>query len=127
MNNQDKIRHAVKLWIEQQNVVAQQLGISPAGLNKMLSGASALPLPRFLQLVVATHPSQNEVDQVFALYLEDLGLSPSSLRLIARDKGEEGDIRARIHAMVDQIPDAKLPVLAPLVEMMVAQHDDGDK
>ena len=63
-----------------------------------------------------------QADEAFRLYLADLDIPTSALRLIANGGGNSSpSIRARIHALVDQVPEEKLSVLEPILKMMVVK------
>lgn len=123
-----KIKESVLQWLDcadmPQKDLAEKLSISPPSLNHMLKGDAPFPLSRFLQTAYILAPGEAEVNRVFALYLEELEIPAEAIRIQLRQGGgiQQQDLRARIHAMVDQISDDKLPVLAPLVEMMVEKE-----
>ena len=121
-NTNTELRKLVSGWVQQQNTTAKELGISPAGLNKMLKGVSPLPFSRFLQLGYYLRPPQNEVDRAFGLYLQELNLPEDGLRLTRKSGMTEtaalDDRRARIHAMIDQLSDEQLAGLEPMLAML---------
>ena len=124
----NELREIVSGWIKQQNTTAKELGISPAGLNKMLTGATPLPVTRFLQLVYYLRPPQNEVDRAFGLYLQELNLPEDGLRLTRKSGMAEtaalDDRRARIHAMIDQLSDEQLAGLEPMLAVLLANKTE---
>lgn len=120
MSNQETIRTLIGGWIPQQNETARKLGMTPSGLNQMLSGVSLFPFTRFLQLVNLLKPEQDQVDKVFELYLEDLGIPHNVMRLVVTG-AKTGDLRARCHALLDQAPDSALPAILSMLEFSVSK------
>ena len=118
MSNQEAIRNLIGQWIPQQNETARKLGMTPSGLNQMLSGASLFPFTRFLQLVNLLKPEQDQVDKVFELYLEDLGIPRDVMRLVVTG-AKAGDLRSRCHALLDQAPDSALSAILAMLEFSV--------
>ena len=123
---QDQIRKIITNWIScaeiNQKELAEKLGIAPPSFSTMLSGKIALPLSRFLQIVFLLKPKQSEVDQVWELYLEELNIPKTALRLIESTVTNQTDNRKRVHEFVDQLPDTQLLALKTLLEGMVGQH-----
>lgn len=117
-----KIAEIVKGWIDasdySQKDLAQKNDLTPASLCKFLSGDCDFPLPRFIQLVAILHPDQAEIDDAFAEYLDELNV-PRGLLQLKLSGNQKGSLRARIHELVDQVPEEKLTVLEPVLKMMV--------
>lgn len=93
----------------------------------MLSGAAPLPITRFLQIVNVLHPSQDEINKVWQLYLDELGLSATILKLTLAYNAPK-DLRSKMHALIDVIPLEQLAVLEPLLENMAQKynHKNGE-
>lgn len=128
-NSGTEIKSIVYSWVRssflQQKEISEKMDMTPAAINKMLKGDADLPLPRFMQLVHILHPSQDEVDQVFAFYCEDLKIPSSSMRLVINGISglpQTTDRRARIHALVDRLTEKQLEALEPVITMMATQE-----
>lgn len=126
-----KIKLSILQWVNQgeisQKELAEALNISAPSLSKMLSGAAPLPITRFLQIVNVLHPSQDEINKVWQLYLDELGLSATILKLTLAYNAPK-DLRSKMHALIDVIPLEQLAVLEPLLENMAQKynHKNGD-
>lgn len=81
-----RIGKKVAKWVDSQKEFAEEIGISSTAANSMLNGRAKFPLTRFLQTIYYLNPPQEEVTEVFNLYLEDLNLPPDSLKI------QHGDI-----------------------------------
>ena len=70
---------------------------------------------------------ENEINRIFSVYLSDLAIPANAVRLQFRrgDCRKKQDLRARIHALVDQIPDDKLAALEPMLSIMAAQDKES--
>ena len=126
-----KIKLSILQWVNQgeisQKELAEALNISAPSLSKMLSGAAPLPITRFLQIVNVLHPSQDEINKVWQLYLDELGLSATILKLTLAYNAPK-DLRSKMHALIDVIPLEQLAVLEPLLENMAQKynHKNGE-
>lgn len=76
-----KIAKKVSQWVISQTELAKALGMASPSINSMLNGKKNLPLNRFLQIVHELNPPQNEVDEVFNLYLNKFDLPVNSFRI----------------------------------------------
>lgn len=77
-----KIGKKIAEWIDSQRQVAQEAGITPSAISSYVTGKRQLPLYRFLQIVNTVKPPQEDVDDIFNFYLEDLGIPSSAIRLL---------------------------------------------
>lgn len=69
------------MWVISQTDLAKALGMTSPSINSMLNGKKRLPFNRFLQIVHKLNPPQNEVDEVFNLYLNKFELPVNSFRI----------------------------------------------
>jgi hypothetical protein len=76
-----KIGKKVSMWVISQTDLAKALGMTSPSINSMLNGKKRLPFNRFLQIVHQLNPPQNEVDEVFNLYLNKFELPVNSFRI----------------------------------------------
>lgn len=77
-----KIGKKVAKWIGNQSKLAQELGINSAAISCFIRGDRQLPLNRFIQIVNIKKVPQADIDEIFNLYLEDLGVPANSIRLV---------------------------------------------
>ena len=77
-----KIGREVAKWIDSQTQIAQEMGIASSAISSYISGKRQLPLPRFLQIVHNAQPPQDDIDDIFNMYLEDAGIPHGALRLL---------------------------------------------
>lgn len=77
-----KIGKKVAEWIDNKSKLAKETGITPAALSCFISGQRRLPLNRFIQIVYQAKPAQEDVDEIFNIYLDFLGIPEDSLRLL---------------------------------------------
>lgn len=126
-NMQDQIRQIIANWIScadiSQKELAEKLGIAPPSFSTMLSGKIALPISRFLQIIYFLHPEQSEIDCVWELYLKELNIPKTALRLVTNTGASQIDDRKRVHELVDQLPDIQLLALKTLLEGMVKENE----
>ena len=80
-----RIGKKVANWVDSQKEFAEEIGISSTAASSMLNGRAKFPLPRFLQTIYYLNPPQEEVADVFNMYLEDLNLPPDSLKILHGD------------------------------------------
>ena len=85
-----KIGRKVAKWIDNQSKLAQELGINSAAISCFISGKRQLPLNRFIQIINTQKPPQEDIDEIFNLYLEDLGIPDNAIRLIRAGSGVPG-------------------------------------
>jgi hypothetical protein len=62
--------------------LAQELGINSAAISCFIRGDRQLPLNRFIQIVNIKKVPQPDIDEIFNLYLEDVGVPADALRLV---------------------------------------------
>ena len=115
----EKLTKIVSGWVKLQVKTAKDMNLSPGGLNQMLTGVSAFPLSRFLQLIYYCNPSQNEIDQAFKLYLQALNLPEDSITLTLHGNRNQENLRKRIHEMVDQMSNEQLEKIEPLLHLIL--------
>jgi hypothetical protein len=107
-----RIGKKVAKWVDSQKEFAEEIGISSTAANSMLTGRAKFPLPRFLQTIYYLNPPQEEVTEVFNLYLEDLNLPPDSLKILHGDVANSGQSgvsissTAKINNTINKITDA---------------------
>jgi DNA-binding XRE family transcriptional regulator len=105
-----KIGKKVAKWVDSQTQAAEAIGVSPATIHRVVSGKGKMRMAVFVQMVHFFNPPQSEVDEVWDLYLEDLGIHPGSLRLVKSD-GDNHDHQpelsfAQLDSRVNRIVDA---------------------
>lgn len=118
--NSVEIGRRCSLWVQSQKDLAADICISQAAICKMFSGQAALPLPRFLQIVHTLKPPRPEVEEVFALYLEELDIPASDMALIFKGYSDSltPTLRESIHKIVDSLDDRQLAALLPVLNLM---------
>jgi transcriptional regulator with XRE-family HTH domain len=120
-DNSKKISGKVFCWVGSQKDLAEQLGISTGAMSRFASGERALPLNRFLQIVHILKPPVSEVEEVFGLYLDDLGISRSDMQIAFRSYSQTempDSLRGNTHRMIDKLDDKKLAALGPVLKLM---------
>jgi hypothetical protein len=121
-DNSEKISGKVFCWVGSQKDLAETLGITPAALCRMLAGTrTALPLNRFLQIVHILKPPVSEVEEVFGLYLDDLGIPRADMQISFRSYNQTempDSLRGNTHRMIDKLDDKKLAALGPVLKLM---------
>jgi hypothetical protein len=121
-DNSKKISDCVSRWVGSQKDLAETLGITPASLCRMLAGTrTALPLNRFLQIVHILKPPVSEVEEVFGLYLDDLGIPRADMQISFRSYNQTempDSLRGNTHRMIDKLDDKKLAALGPVLKLM---------
>lgn len=107
-----RIGKKVAKWVDSQKEFAEEIGISSTAASSMLTGKAKFPLPRFLQTIYYLNPPQEEVTEVFNLYLEDLSLPPNSLQIQHGDVANSGQSgvsissTAKLNNTINKITDA---------------------
>lgn len=84
-----KIGKKVAKWIDSQTKAAEELGVSLSTINRAVSGKARMRLAIFVQIVYFFNPPQDEVDEIFDMYLEDLGIPPGSMRLVKNESADQ--------------------------------------
>ena len=80
-----KIGKKVAKWVDSQTKAAEEIGCSLSTINRVVRGRGRMRLAIFLQIVHFFTPPQEEVDEIFDLYLEDLNIPTGALRLLRND------------------------------------------
>ena len=124
-NNSKEISKIVSSWVVSQKDLSDKLGISSAAMSRFFSSVTAIPLNRFLQIVHILKPPKAEVEEVFGLYLDDLGISRNDMALIFRgyheDSVTEGP-KERLHRLIDFLNDEQHIALVNVVQLMVQNN-----
>lgn len=76
-----KIGKKISKWVDSQAEIAEEIGVSPATISRAIRGEFKMRMGRFVQIVHYLNPPQSEVDEIFDLYLEDLGIPAGAMRL----------------------------------------------
>jgi predicted transcriptional regulator len=87
-----KIGKRVAKWVDSQTEIAEEIGVSPSAISKVVTGKARLRLARFVQIVYALNPPQEEIDEIFNLYLDDLGIPHHAMKLLHSDSEHSGDM-----------------------------------
>lgn len=110
-----------------QSDVADQIGITKSSMSYMMNGDTDFPLIRFLKFITVVHPSQEEIDEIFSMYLESAGISGNVLRLQCafnpasmNQTREEFNLRTKAHGLIDKMSDEDLVNILPILERMVS-------
>ena len=117
-----RIGKKVANWVDSQKEVAEEIGISAPSMHSMLTGKMKLPLNRFLQIIYYLNPPQNEVDEIFDMYLEEMDIPNGAIKISHKeiDQSGNGDISIHHHHH-----DNRLQKLAD--DVMSSDLDDGAK
>jgi transcriptional regulator with XRE-family HTH domain len=110
-----KIGRRVAKWIDSQTQIAQEMGIASSAISSYISGKRQLPLPRFLQIVHNAKPPQDDIDDIFNMYLGDLGIPDGAIRLLRAGADIPG---SPVEGTV--IRDARI---AKITELVMASED----
>ena len=113
-----KIGKRIAQWIDSQTQFAQETGIAPSAISSYVTGKRQLPLYRFLQIVNTVKPPQDDVDDIFNFYLEDLGIPCNAIRLLCAGSEVPG---SPIEGAV--IRDARI---AKIIELVMDSDIDSD-
>jgi transcriptional regulator with XRE-family HTH domain len=101
--------------IDSKKEIAEEMGISQAAISSMLTGKMAIPLNRFIQMVYFINPPQENVNEIFDMYLEELGLPEGCLIIthkeLAQSEGSNLSIPGcnRVSRIIDVIMSSDLP------------------
>jgi transcriptional regulator with XRE-family HTH domain len=101
--------------IDSKKEIAEEMGISQAAISSMLTGKMAIPLNRFIQMVYFINPPQENVNEIFDMYLEELGLPEGCLIIthkeLAQTEGGNLSIAGcnRVSRIMDVIMASDLP------------------
>lgn len=110
-----KIGKRVAEWIDSQTKIAQEMGIGLSSISSYMSGQRKLPLNRFIQIVHNAQPPQDDIDDIFNMYLGDLGIPDNAIRLLRAGAEVPG---SPIEGAV--IRDARI---AKITELVMASED----
>ena len=108
-----KIGPKIANWVGNQVEMASIIGVATSSLHQMLAGKIRLPLLRFLQIAYYLKPPQEEVDEIFNLFLAKVDLPPDSLRIVRGDEAPEPLKKSETNAIIDAV--------------MASDIDDGAK
>ena len=98
-----KIGPKIANWVGNQAETAAKIGISSTSLNQMLAGKIHFPMPRFLQIMYYLNPPQEEVDEIFDLFLAKVDLPPHALRITQGDEAPEPLKKSETDAIIDAV------------------------
>lgn len=128
-----KIAKKVSQWVISQTELAKALGMASPSINSMLNGKKNLPLNRFLQIVHELNPPQNEVDEVFNLYLNKFDLPVNSFRIrknvdmVQQPENKPMAIENAVEA-APMVNSADTDVVSAIIDaVMAADIDDAAK
>ena len=96
----------VSQWVNSQKEIADEIGISTPSMNSMLTGKIKLPLPRFLQIIYHLNPPQEEVQDIFNLYLKELDLPADGITIRHREEVANQDVSISFDTRIARIIDA---------------------
>lgn len=125
-DNSKKINESVFRWVKSQKELCEQLNISSGAMSRFSSGERALPINRFLQIVHILKPPKNEVDEVFSLYLKDLGIPQKDMQISFRGYHEDplvDTVRESVRRLVDELDETKLVAALPVLRFMKPDHN----
>lgn len=108
-----KIAKKVSKWVVSQKEVAETLGVSAPSIHSMLAGKKQLPLNRFLQIVYNLNPPQNEVDEVFNLYLAKFEIPANAMLIRKKEKvadypADNSDDHSVLSSVIDAVMGADI-------------------
>ncbi len=133
-----KIAKKIAEWVDSPVEIAEATGISTATLSKAKNGQLRMKIGRICQLIHFIKPPQPEVDEMFDLYLEDLGIPPGSLRLIIADSDTSDEDSAnisfshcsssssRLSKITDAVMAADIPAEAKVIVYNIIQNVKKD-
>jgi hypothetical protein len=110
-----RISKKVAAWVDSQKEIAEEIGVSVPSVHSMLTGKIKLPIGRFLQIIHFLNPPQEEVTEVFNLYLEDLGLPENCITIKHSNTAETGSnnlsisSNSKIPRIIDAVMDSDIP------------------
>jgi predicted transcriptional regulator len=104
------IGRKISKWVDSQAEIAEEIGVSPATISRAIRGEFKMRMGRFVQIVHYLNPPQNEVDEIFDLYLEELGIPAGSMRLssLGSKQNEVSEVSishcsSRINKIIDAV------------------------
>ena len=100
--------------VKSQKELAEKMGVTSSCVSTMLAGKAKLPLARFLQIMYHLNPDQDEVNDIFNIYLENLNIPHNALQLRHRDHltaGSSGSLSGdkKIEKILEEIMFADIP------------------
>lgn len=132
--HQQKICGLVKRYIalsnKSQEEISRTMNMSSSALNQMLNCVvSTLPLERFLQIAKLLHISQQDVSEIFSLYLlhysEKFTFDVNCFELNIKNnvgstnRPDSSQKRKDLHKKLDRIPDAKLDAVNVVLDALL--------
>jgi hypothetical protein len=93
-------------WVDSQKEIAEEIGISSPSMHSMLIGKIKLPLPRFLQIMYHLNPPQDEVQEIFNLYLKELDLPPDGITIRHKVESSDPEVSITFDTRIARITDA---------------------
>jgi hypothetical protein len=93
-------------WVDSQKEIAEEIGVSSPSMHSMLTGKIKLPLPRFLQIMYHLNPPQDEVQEIFNLYLKELDLPPDGITIRHKVESSDPEVSITFDTRIARITDA---------------------
>lgn len=93
-------------WVDSQKEIAEEIGVSSPSMHSMLTGKIKLPLPRFLQIMYHLNPPQDEVQEIFNLYLKELDLPPDGITIRHKVESNDPEVSITFDTRIARITDA---------------------
>lgn len=93
-------------WVDSQKEIAEEIGVSSPSMHSMLTGKIKLPLPRFLQIMYHLNPPQDEVQEIFNLYLKELDLPADGIIIRHKEESTDPEVSITFDSRVARITDA---------------------
>lgn len=96
----------VSQWVDSQKEIAEEIGVSSPSIHSMLTGKIKLPLPRFLQIIYHLNPPQQEVQEIFNMYLKELDLPADGIVIRHKEEANDPDVSITFDTRIARITDA---------------------
>lgn len=88
-----------------------------------------VPLVRFLQIIYHLNPPQNEVQEIFNLYLKELDLPEDGILIRHKDETADSEVSisfdSRIARITDAVMESDIPDAAKIKVYNIIKHTKG--
>jgi predicted XRE-type DNA-binding protein len=119
----------VAQWVDSQKEIAAEIGVSSPSIHSMLTGKIKLPITRFLQIIYHLNPPQNEVQEIFNMYLKELDLPGDGILIRHREETADNEVSicfdTRIARITDAVMESDIPDEAKIKVYKIIKNTKG--